>query len=154
MRRSAELLREAPDDGSDNVTISEQANPFQLSPLKRGVFISLAGFFFLLGAAGVILPGLPTTPFLLLTSYFLLRAWPSMNRRLLNSRLFGGVLRDWQHHGGVQRHIKIKAIVLVGLMVCAAMFFSEMSTVVRGVIASGALIGLLVIRRLPEVLPR
>ena len=122
-----------------------------ISITKRLVFIAVAGFFFLLGAAGVVLPGLPTTPFLLLTSYFLLRAWPSMNERLLRSRLFGGVLRDWQHRGGVRRHIKVKAIALVGVMVCAGLVFIEMLPMVRGIFASGALIGLLVIRRLPEV---
>ena len=74
-----------------------------------------------------------------------------MNERLMQSRLFGGVLCDWQHHGGVQRHVKIKAIVLVALMVCGSLWLIDDSSLARGLIACGALTGLLVINRLPEV---
>ena len=119
--------------------------------VKRLTFIALAGVFLALGLIGVVLPGLPTTPFLLLTSYFLLRAWPSMNERLLRSRVLGGILRDWQHRGGVRRRVKLKAIALVGVMVCAALLMVEMTTLLRGVVACGALTGLLVIGRLPDV---
>ena len=122
-----------------------------MTTLKRLTYIALAGVFFLLGIIGVILPGLPTTPFLLLTSYFLIRSWPSMNERMLNSRLVGAVLRDWQEHGGIQRHIKIKAIVLVGVTVCAGMLLVDMTLLVRCVVGCGALAGILVIHRLPEV---
>ena len=125
--------------------------PHPLSWPKRITFIALAGLFLVLGVAGIVLPGLPTTPFLLLTSYFLLRSWPSMNERLLRSRLLGGVLRDWQHHQGVRRHVKVKAIVLVAATVGAGLFFFEMSPLLRGILGCGAVAGLLVIRRLPEV---
>ncbi len=122
-----------------------------LSRLKRGCFIAMAGGFFALGVLGIILPGLPTTPFLLLTSYFLLRAWPSMNERLLASRLFGGILRDWQHHGGVRRHVKLKAVALVAVMICATLLLVELSPIARGLLAGGSLLGMLVISRLREV---
>ncbi|NOY28703.1 MAG: DUF454 domain-containing protein [Planctomycetes bacterium] len=50
----------------------------------------------MLGIIGIALPGLPTTPFLLLTSFFLARSWPRMHQRLLASKLFGPVLRPWK----------------------------------------------------------
>jgi len=122
-----------------------------LSTTKRICFIALAGVFFALGAAGIVLPGLPTTPFLLLTSYFLVRAWPRMNARLLKSRIFGGILRDWQQRGGVRRDVKVKAIVLVAAIVCTGLFVADLTPLLRGIVASGAMVGLLVIRRLPEI---
>ena len=118
---------------------------------KRLTFIALAAIFFVLGMIGIVLPVLPTTPFLLLTSYFLLRSWPSMNERLLRSRWVGRVLRDWQHRGGVRRDVKLKAIVLVGVTVCVGLLMIDMAPLARGILGCGALTGLLVIRRLPEV---
>ena len=67
--------------------------------LRRMLYLLLAGGFFVLAMAGVILPGLPTTPFLLLTSYFLVRSYPRLNERLIKSKLFGPILVDWHVKG-------------------------------------------------------
>lgn len=75
-------------------------------------YITLAGVFFVLGMIGIVLPGLPTTPFLLLTSYFLSRSWPRMHRTLMANNLVGPILRQWQQHRAVEQHVKLKAAAL------------------------------------------
>ena len=89
---------------------------------KRLLYLTLAGVFFTLGALGAVIPGLPATPFLLLTSYFLLRSSPEQNDRLLKSRLVGPLLADWQERGGVRASVKWKAIiiVLVAIQYCSS----------------------------------
>jgi uncharacterized membrane protein YbaN (DUF454 family) len=109
----------------------------------------MAGLFFLIAGLGAMLPGLPCTPFLLLTSYFLLRSWPSMNERLLQTRLFGGLLRDWQERGGVTKPVKVKAIVFVAIMVGATICFGRLSPAWISVVSGASLVGMLVIARLP-----
>lgn len=119
--------------------------------LRRVIYLFLAGLFFVLGAAGVILPGLPTTPFLLLTSYFLMKSSPRLNALLLRSPMFGPILRDWQHRKGIRRDVKFQAIAIVTLLVVGTIYFMQPSFVISVVTCSGALIGILVISRLPEL---
>ena len=119
--------------------------------LRRLVYFALAGVFFVLGALGTVLPVLPATPFLLLTSYFLVRSSPRLNDRLLLSRLFVPIRRDWQELGGVRPHIKAKAILVVSAAVAATLCFASVSPVAKLGVAALALCGIWVILRLPEV---
>ena len=123
----------------------------QVSGLRRVVYLVLAGLFFALGALGVVLPVLPTTPFLLLCSYFLVRSFPRLNARLLNSRVFGPILQDWQQKGGIRRRVKIRAIVLVLAVMCISLSVASVSHSIRGVVVGLVTIGIVVICRLPEV---
>jgi hypothetical protein len=54
----------------------------------RWLLAALGVVCFGLGAVGAIVPGLPTTVFLLLGSFFLTKSCPWLERRLLQSRLF------------------------------------------------------------------
>ena len=109
----------------------------------------LGGLFLILGVLGIVLPGLPTTPFLLLTSYFLVRSSPGLNARLLRSRLFGPILIDWQVHGGIRPHVRLKAIGTVLLAVALTLFLTQSSSAISLGILVAASIGMLVILRLP-----
>lgn len=118
---------------------------------KRVGFLVVAAVFFVLGVAGAILPVLPATPFLLLTSYFLVRSSPRLNRRLLKSRLLGPILVDWQVRRGVRRHIKVKAVVIVIATIALTVVLSGYSPVTTAVVIALASIGIFVIWRLPSV---
>lgn len=118
---------------------------------KRVGFLVSAAVFFVLGVAGAILPVLPATPFLLLTSYFLLRSSPRLNQRLLKSRLLGPILVDWQVRGGVRRDVKVKAVVIVIATIALTIFLSGYSPLTTAVVIALAGIGILVIWRLPSV---
>ena len=111
--------------------------------------MTLAGLFFVLGALGAVLPVLPTTPFLLLTSYFLTRSSPRLNRWLLASRFFGPILKDWQQLGGVRPDVKVKAIIIVLLAVSLSLWLTNLSSTFRWSVATVALFGIAVILRLP-----
>ena len=140
----------APDSPSSLGRSSSQTTPM-VTGWKRIAFLAGAGFFFVLGVIGAIFPVLPATPFLLLTSYFLLRASPALNKRLLRSKFFGPILMDWQERGGIRQHIKVKAIVVVCMAVATTIYFSMASPVIVTVVCIAALIGIAVIVRLPSV---
>jgi uncharacterized membrane protein YbaN (DUF454 family) len=122
-------------------------------PVSRGltriVLLSLAGALFVIGVLGVFLPVLPTTPFLLLSSYLLVRSSPRLNAALLRSRLFGPILTDWQVHGGVRQHIKFKAICVVVMAVALTVYLSGYATLPSVTVALLAAVGIIVIIRLP-----
>jgi uncharacterized membrane protein YbaN (DUF454 family) len=131
------------------VELSPQIEP--ISAARRIVYLVLAGVFFLLGAIGVILPGLPTTPFLLLTSYLLIRTSPGLNSRLLNSRWFGPVLRDWQLKGGVRRMVKGQALGVIVVFVPLTLWFAPVATWIKVSIGVLTLVGIAVVIRLPVI---
>lgn len=64
-----------------------------------------------LGAAalGVVLPLLPTTPFLLVAAWAYGRASPALAERLRRNRRFGPALRRWQERGEISRGAKRRA---------------------------------------------
>ena len=108
----------------------------------------LAGMFFLLAMIGVILPGIPTTPFLLLMCYFLVRVSPALHDKALAWPLVGGPLRDWRDQGGVRRNVKALAITMVIVLVGSTLLFSTLSAAIKLVVLSAAIYGVSVVLRL------
>jgi uncharacterized membrane protein YbaN (DUF454 family) len=119
--------------------------------LRRGIYVVVAGIAFVLGMVGVVLPGLPATPFLLLTSYLLMRAWPTLNERMLRSPFIGSLLRDWHEHRGVRRHVKVRGIVLIVGMLTLSIWLGDFPLPIAGGILACGCVGLAVVMRLPTI---
>lgn len=80
------------------------------SRLVRGLFL-IAGFgFFGLGMVGVVLPVLPTTPFMILAAACFARSSARLERWLLEHRRFGPTLRAWRDNGAIPRRAKATAL--------------------------------------------
>jgi len=74
-----------------------------------------------------------------------------LNAMLLRSPMFGPILQDWQQRKGVRPDVKFQAIAILVLFVSVALYFAQPNYLLTGTICSGALIGILVILRLPEI---
>jgi uncharacterized membrane protein YbaN (DUF454 family) len=66
-----------------------------------------------LGFVGVFLPLVPTTPFLLLALWCFARSSPAVHDWVVNHRLLGPYVRDWQRDGSIPLTAKIAAIVMM-----------------------------------------
>jgi uncharacterized protein len=75
------------------------------------------------GAAGVVLPLVPTTPFLLLAAYCFARSSPRLHAWLLEHPRFGPLITDWQQHGSIARRAKITAVTLMALTFAGSVAF-------------------------------
>ena len=62
-----------------------------------------------LGIIGAFLPLLPTTPLLILATWFFARSSPRLERWLLDHPRFGALLRAWRDQGAIPRRAKILA---------------------------------------------
>ncbi len=117
--------------------------------LKRLVYWTLAGFFFALAMIGVVLPGIPTTPFLLLMCYFLIRVSPTLHAKAMAWPVVGGPLRDWRDQGGVRLSVKFTAYTMVTLLVGVTLLLGTLGTNIKLAILLAAMYGVSVVVRLP-----
>jgi uncharacterized membrane protein YbaN (DUF454 family) len=76
-----------------------------------------------LGAIGIVLPILPTTPFLLLAAACYLRSSERMHNWLLNNRWFGGYLRNYQEGRGIPQKTKVIAATVLWISIVYSAFF-------------------------------
>ena len=76
----------------------------------------------ILGLVGVVLPGLPTTPFMLVAAFAFSRGSPRWHKWLINHRIFGGPIRDWQHRGAISRRAKAMAVAAMALVFAISLF--------------------------------
>lgn len=103
--------------------------------MKRYVLIG-AGFCSLgLGVAGIFLPVLPTTPFLLLSASCFLKSSKRLYAWLIGHRVFGKYIENYLKHRAVTRRAKVASIALLWLTIgTTAVFFTE-KALVRGILA-------------------
>jgi uncharacterized membrane protein YbaN (DUF454 family) len=117
----------------------------------RVLYVSLGLFFVGLAVLGAVLPVLPTTPFLLLASYFFVRSSARLNNWLLRSRLFGGLIRDWQKHRGVRPRVKVVALAVLVAAVFTSAYFGNLPWFLLALLIGLASVGAFVVIRLPVV---
>ena len=83
--------------------------------LIRRAWLALAMLFIGLGSLGVVLPLLPTTPFLLLAAMCASRSSPALHAWLYSHPRFGPLLRDWRDHRAIRPRAKVTALVVIAL---------------------------------------
>jgi len=93
-----------------------------LTLLKISLWRVLACISLLLGLIGVVLPGLPTVPFLLVSAWSAGKGWPRLELWLLAHPNFGPPLKRWREHGAVPRKAKYLASVMMSLSVVILLF--------------------------------
>lgn len=74
-----------------------------------------------LGIVGVVVPLMPTTVFILIAAYCAARGSDTLHRKLLEHRIFGPMIKDWQATGAVSR--KAKYMAVGSMAVCAVVLF-------------------------------
>jgi uncharacterized membrane protein YbaN (DUF454 family) len=97
--------------------------PAIVGGVRRLVYIGLGLFFVGVAILGAILPVLPTTPWLLLASYFFARSSARLHRWIRRSPYFGHLIRDWEMHRGIRLPVKVCAVgVVAGVITLTAVF--------------------------------
>ena len=101
------------------------------------LWISLGSFFVVLAAIGVALPGIPTTPFLILAAACYIRSSQKLYDWLISNKTFGPYLKDYREGKGIPKKAKILAISMIVLFVGSSVIFGFESLNLK--IAVGAL---------------
>jgi len=102
--------------------------------LKKAAFTVLGTVFLGLGAVGIVVPILPTTPFLLLSAACYLKGSERMHRWLLNNKIFGGYIKNYREGKGMSARGKLFTLVLLWVTIVYSAVFIVNSVVIQAVL--------------------
>lgn len=105
--------------------------------MKKYLFLAAGLVSLALGAAGIFLPLLPTTPFLLLSAFCFIRSSKRLHDWLVNHRVFGAYIHDYLKYRAVPMKTKVFALALLWGSISLSIFLLQ-NTVVRIVLAAVA----------------
>lgn len=96
----------------------------------------------ILGMIGVVLPLLPTVPFMLLAAFCFARSSERLHNWLLTHPRFGPAIVDWQERGAINARVKrISTVAIAGVFLLSLiMGLRPLILMIQG----GVLIGVLV----------
>lgn len=97
-----------------------------------------------IGLIGVFIPGLPTTPFLLLTAALYIRSSDKLYRKVVENRFIGSYVIKYQTNKGMTRSDKIYAISLMWIMIAISCILFIDSNLINLIIVMVGVIGTIV----------
>jgi uncharacterized protein len=115
----------------------------------RGLLWLAGSLALALAVLGVVLPGLPTTPFVLLAAACYARASPRLHQWMLNHRWIGPLLRDWERHRSLTRRTKAVAVLSMAGMVAVSIWGLRGRVALQLLLLALGAIGAWVVLRIP-----
>ena len=119
-------------------------NPQSRHTYARVFFIVAGCIAVILGTIGVVVPGLPTTPFVLLASWCFYKSSPRLQAWLLQSFL-GKYIRDYKEKGGLTMRKRLYIIALMATMVSISILFFIPNRTIDIIVGIAGLIGCIVV---------
>ncbi|MFT6067689.1 MAG: uncharacterized membrane protein YbaN (DUF454 family) [Bacteriovoracaceae bacterium] len=108
----------------------------------KALWISLGIICLILGFIGVFLPLLPTTPFALLAAFCFSKGSDDLHRWLLETKMFGPLIKDWEDHGVIRLRIKKISTLMISLLFGYTLIFVKVFLWIKLIVS---LTGLLVL---------
>lgn len=106
-----------------------------MRPAKRKLLIVLGAINVALGVLGILLPLLPTTPFLLLAAYLFARSSERCHRWLLHQRILGPYIHAFRNKTGLTRSQKLRIALSFTVLMGISVYFAPLDAVRAGLVA-------------------
>jgi uncharacterized membrane protein YbaN (DUF454 family) len=113
--------------------------------IKNPLLISLGSFFVGLGFLGIFIPGLPTTPFLLLAAGCYVRSSDRLYAWIINHKIFGKNIKSFRENRAVSLRSKIISLIVMWLMISLSVFVFIEIFWIKNLILMVGVIGTIVI---------
>ena len=127
---------------SESETVVEsKPKPVRARGLKRLAYIAVGLVCVTLAVSGALIPGVPTTPWVLLASYCFARSSERLDTWLRNAPVFGKLIADWEKYRGIRRPVKVMAVCTVVTVVTLSITLSGLPEFVKWLIGIWACIG-------------
>lgn len=89
--------------------------------MRHWFLFSVAWLALFLGIIGIVIPLLPTVPFVLLAAACFARSSPRFHHWLLEHKQLGPIVKQYQNGSGIPLPVKKRAIAVVWLSMCFSM---------------------------------
>ncbi len=98
-----------------------QAFPAMLTRAARVTWLVVGFLSLSLGALGIALPLLPTTPFILVAAVAFARSSKRLHAWLVNHDVFGSLIDNWQRHGAISRRAKVASVLSMATLLAISL---------------------------------
>lgn len=123
MPRTEPTTGEGPPRPSSTAAPQDASVAAQGNPVKRLVLAGAGIVFVALGGLGVVVPGLPTTVFLILAGYCFTRSIPALERKLIRNKWFAPYLRYVDGSEEMPIGARVRALFVMWLSILLSCIF-------------------------------
>ena len=81
-----------------------------MTPVRRIVLIAAGLISLAIGAVGIFVPLLPTTPLVLVAAFCFANSSERLHQWLLDHNVFGPLIDNWRRYGAISRNAKIMSV--------------------------------------------
>ena len=108
----------------------------------RVAWITLGSIFVTIGVIGILIPGMPTTVFLILAAACYVRSSKKLYNWLVGNKAFGKYIQDYRQGRGMPRTSKIIALLMIAIFVSYAVIFAIDYMLLRIIVLSVGIVGI------------
>lgn len=110
---------------NDGHSFKDYSSEVQLvkNPVIRWLYLAGGSISIVIGIIGIIIPLLPTTPFLLLAGYLYSKSSVRYYNWLMNHKRLGPFIRNYHQGKGIPLKVKISAISLLWFTILTSAYF-------------------------------
>lgn len=116
--------------------------------MKKILLIICGILCIILGCVGIVIPIIPTTPFILLAGICFASSSQKLYEKLANSKFFGLFIKNYKEKCGIPKNVKIFTLIFlwISLLVSAAIFRKYYIWIILGVVGIAVTIHILLIK--------
>jgi uncharacterized membrane protein YbaN (DUF454 family) len=108
--------------------------------MLKALYLILGFLTLVLGIIGIIIPGLPTTPFLLLSAALFLKSSKRIHNWLISNKLLGQYIQNYQKKG-LDLQTLVSALSVMWFMITLSSIFILKNHMVIGIVIACGFVG-------------
>ena len=93
--------------------------------MKKMLYIILGLIMLVIGGIGVVVPGLPTTIFLIMAAYFFTHSSDRLHNWLMRNKTFGPIITNYTKYHGITHKDRKRAIITIWLIILISIVVSQ-----------------------------
>ncbi len=113
--------------------------------MLRILLIILGSLFFLLGSIGIIIPGLPSTPFYILAAFCYLKSSKKLYNKVISNKYYGKKVESFVIHKAFTLRTKVFSLLLMWITIGFSCIFCIENIIIKIIIVCCGIIGSIVV---------